>query len=536
MAQQTTHSFKQLLQTWHTITNGTDLPQPPTYHGPDVQLTALVEHTDHTRPGTIFFARVRLSSDGHRYIHQAIANGASLIIGQRPASQLNLTGQTPYLQVPDSNLTYAWLSAAIENFPGRELITIAITGTDGKTSTANILHQLLNQAGLKTGLISTLKAAIGHHQEPLALHVTTPEAPIVQRFLRRMVEAGMTHCILESTSIALDQYRVGAIDFDIALISNITHAHLNYHGTFANYLASKKRLFQNLAAQQWPPTKPITKTAILNADDPLSYQPFSQLNPPRQLTYALNQPAHIRATHIHFQPQHTQFDLTFPTGQTLPITTSLVGDFNVYNLTASAAVAHSLDLPFPAIKAGLEAVTVIHGRMQRISAGQPFPVIVDFAHTHVALEKAIKAVRRMVSGRIITVFGSAGQRDIDKRHLMGEVSAQYADLTILTAEDPRTESLDHILALMAQGATRGGATEGQTFWRIPDRGLAIYYAFQLARPDDLVLIAGKGHEQSMCFGTTEYPWDDITATQTALHAHLNNQPMPNLGLPTYDIA
>lgn len=531
-----TYSLKTLLNTWYQTVQGTSLPQPPVFDGDDIELTALVEHTDYTRPGTAFFARVRLSSDGHRHINKAIENGASLIIGQCSADELGLSGDTPYWQVEDSSLVYAWLAGAMENFPGRELITIGITGTDGKTSTANILHQMLNRAGLKTGLVSTLKAAIGQHEEPLALHVTTPEAPVIQRFLRRMVDAGMTHCVLESTSIALDQHRVGAIDFDIAVISNITHAHLNYHGTFENYVASKQRLFEEVANSAWPHTKPVSKTAILNRDDPVSYQPFSQLDYPRQLTYALSQPADIQATNILYESQYTEFTLQFPDGETVTIATPLVGDFNVYNLTASAAVAYSLGLPYPAIKSGLEAVNVIHGRMHRIDEGQDFPVIVDFAHTHVALEKAIHAVRRMVPGRIITVFGSAGIRDVDKRHLMGEVSTKYADLTILTAEDPRTESLDDILALMAEGAVRGGGIETESFWRIPDRGRAIYFALEQARPGDLILIAGKGHEQSMCFGTIEYPWDDITATQTAIRAYLNNEPMPDLGLPTYDTA
>jgi UDP-N-acetylmuramoyl-L-alanyl-D-glutamate--2,6-diaminopimelate ligase len=217
------------------------------------------------------------------------------------------------------------------------------------------------------------------------------------------------------------------------------------------------------------------------------------------------------------------------------ISANLVGEFNVYNMLAAAAVAHIVGIEGEAIKDGLESVTNLIGRMQSIDQGQPFQVVVDFAHTPNALQQAVKAARRMASGRIITVFGSAGKRDVEKRLLMAEVSALQADLTVLTAEDPRTESLDEILSMMAEGCRHRGAVEGETFWRIHDRGRAIYFALGLAEVDDLVLICGKGHEQSMCFGTIEYPWNDIDATRMALEAFLSGRPTPDLGLPTFDL-
>ncbi|MEW5986421.1 MAG: cyanophycin synthetase, partial [Chloroflexota bacterium] len=215
------------------------------------------------------------------------------------------------------------------------------------------------------------------------------------------------------------------------------------------------------------------------------------------------------------------------------ISTPLVGRFNVYNMLAAAATAVGLGIGPAAIQTGLQALQQVSGRMERIDGGQPFLVMVDFAHTPNALSRVIEAARGMVHGRIIAVFGSAGKRDVMKRRLMAEIAARQADLTVLTAEDPRTESLAEILAMMAEGCRSQGGIEGETFWRVPDRGQAIYKALTLARPEDLVLVCGKGHEQSMCFGTIEYPWDDRQATRAALAAFLAGRPMPDLGLPTF---
>jgi UDP-N-acetylmuramoyl-L-alanyl-D-glutamate--2,6-diaminopimelate ligase len=216
-----------------------------------------------------------------------------------------------------------------------------------------------------------------------------------------------------------------------------------------------------------------------------------------------------------------------------PITSTLAGEFNVYNMLAAAAASLGLGLAADAVSAGIQAISAISGRMERIDQGQSFLVLVDFAHTPNALEKAIQAARVMTKGRIITVFGSAGKRDVEKRSLMAEISAREADLTVLTAEDPRTDSLKEILEMMAQSCQNAGGVEGSSYWRVADRGEAIYFALGLAQAQDTVLICGKGHEQSMCFGTIEYPWDDREATRIALDATFNDRPMPDLGLPTY---
>ncbi len=535
-------SFKQLLAAWHAAATTSAIPLPPSYIGPDVSLCNLVEHTDDVQPGSGFIARVRVGTDGHRFIGQAIERGATLILAQQPATVLALSipENVAYVVVPDTAEALAWLAAAWYDFPAQHLTVIGVTGTDGKTSTANLIFAILRQAGLPAGLLSTIKAVIGPEEEPLALHVTTPEAPVIQSYLRRMVDAGLTHCVLETTSHALAQHRVTGIDYAAAVYTNITHEHLDYHGNYENYLATKARLLAQL--------KP-GGVAILNRDDqsyerlvaycqPLTIadDPLSMI--PRPLTYGIHQPADVMASEITYSAAATQFCLQFTAlnpQAAIRISSALVGEFNIYNMLAAATLAYHLGIDADTIKAGLENVTALSGRMERIDAGQTFLVIVDFAHTPNALEKAIQAVRGMGRGRVIVVFGSAGKRDKEKRRLMAEVAGRGADLSILTAEDPRTESLDDILTLMAAGCRSQGGVEGETFWRVPDRGRAIYHALTLAHQNDIILVCGKGHEQSMCFGTIEYPWDDRTATRTALTAFLTRQPMPLLGLPTEEI-
>lgn len=524
-------SLRGLLADWGTAVANSSLPQPPAYDGPDVAISHLTEKTDEVTPGAGFVARVRVGSDGHPYIHKALARGASFILAQRPAAELGLTlpDGVAYLTVPDTAETLAWLAAAWEGFPGRQLTVIGVTGTDGKTTTSLLLHAMLRAAGLRAGLLSTLKAVVGDDEEPLAPHVTTPEAPLVQRFLRRMVEAGLTHCVLETTSHGLAQHRVTAVGFDVAVVTNITHEHLDYHGDYAGYFAAKARLFQGLTDGLKG-----AGTAVLNLDDS-SYTGLRAIPAARHLSYGLGGKVDVTARNIRYEADGTRFEMVVGETAVLPCVSPLVGEFNVANMLAAGTAVVALGLPPEAIPAGLAQVTGVGGRMERIDGGQPFLTIVDFAHTPNALAKALATAREMAAergGRVLAVFGSAGKRDVEKRRLMAEISAEMADVTILTAEDPRTESLDDILEMMAFGCRQKGGVEGASFWRAPDRGEAIYFALTLAQPADVVLICGKGHEQTMCFGVTEYPWDDRTATRAALAAFQSGRPMPDLGLPT----
>jgi UDP-N-acetylmuramoyl-L-alanyl-D-glutamate--2,6-diaminopimelate ligase len=483
----------------------------------DPAVTApVVEDSRAVEPGGIFVARPGLTADGHDYIPAAIERGAVAVVGQRPPNAVDCP--VPYVHVADAGLALAHLSAACAGFPARQLVMIGVTGTDGKTTTTNLIHSVLRAAAIKAGMISTINAVLGDEEVPTGLHVTTPTAPQVQGYLARMVEAGLTHCTLEATSHGLAQHRVVACDFDVAVVTNIQHEHLDFHGSWEAYRDAKAALFRDLATGARKPGTP--KLAVVNLDDEPSAAYLLAIPADRHVTYALDAGAgaDLAAIDVAYAPDATRLTIRLPGDSTLPIDSALVGEFNVSNVLAAVAATHGLGIPPQAIKAGIEAVAGIPGRLERIDEGQDFLAVVDFAHTPNALRRTLEAARLMISpaGRVIVVFGSAGLRDPAKRAMMGEIAARHADLVVITAEDPRTESLEEILAASAEACTAVGGVEGQTFWRVPDRGQAIYHAVQLARPGDVVLSCGKGHEQSMCFGTVEYPWDDRDAIRAAL--------------------
>ncbi len=486
---------------------------------PDSSLTGIAIDSRLVQPGDLFVAMKGGSADGHDFIPDAIARGATAVVGENPLFGLAV----PYVRVENSRQSLAWLAGAFYGNPGRKLTVIGVTGTDGKTTTCNLLYQILLAAGIKAGLVSTVNAVIGDEVLDTGFHVTTPDAPDVQRYLARMADAGLTHVVLETTSHGWAQHRVDACEFDVGVVTNITHEHLDEHGTYENYRAAKARLFQSL---EWTQPKPQgnPRLAVLNRDDS-SFEYLASLvkssivnrQSSIQLTsYGLDSNADIRAEDILFSPQGIHFDAVRRDFR-VSVTSPLVGEFNVSNcLAALAAAIRGLGIDPATAARGIAAMPGVPGRMERIDFGQPFTVIVDFAHTPNAFRVAIDTIRRMTNKRVITIFGSAGLRDKEKRRMMAEVSAELADISILTAEDPRSESLDGILEEMAAGARSKGGVEGKTFFRVPDRGAAIRLGVRQAQPGDVVMACGKGHEQSMCFGTTEYSWDDRTAVRAAL--------------------
>jgi UDP-N-acetylmuramoyl-L-alanyl-D-glutamate--2,6-diaminopimelate ligase len=494
----------------------------------DPEIAGLAADSRQVIPGSLFVAVRGDNTDGHRFTPDAIARGAAAIVAHElpPHSQASAL---PYLLVPDTRQALAWLAAAWHGFPARRLVMLGVTGTDGKTTTASLIHSILLAAGLPAGLISTVSAVIGDETLDTGFHVTTPEALEVQGYLARMLAAGLTHCVLEVTSHGLAQHRVTACEFDVAVMTNLTHEHLDFHKTIENYRAAKGRLFVGLATAAVKVGGP-PKTAVLNADDSSTSYLASILPAEpavRRLRYSLAPGADVWASDIVYTLAGLQFTAHGP-GFVIPVSTSLVGAYNVSNaLAALAATTGALGLPAESARDGIATLPGVPGRMERIDLGQPFAALVDFAHTPNALRRTLETARQIMppgsTGRVIAVFGSAGLRDVEKRRLMAETSAELADLTILTAEDPRTESLAAILEKMAQGARSRGAVEGQSFYRVPDRREAIRLALGLARPGDVVLACGKGHEQSMCFGTIEYPWDDRTALRAALAERLGQR-------------
>jgi UDP-N-acetylmuramoyl-L-alanyl-D-glutamate--2,6-diaminopimelate ligase len=490
------------------------LDYPPLSPLPDVSVTGIAIDSRLVQPGDVFFAVVE-GVDRYRFLDQVAGRGAAAVVGERSSIEQDI----PYVQVADDREAMAYASAAFYGHPSRKLTMIGVTGTDGKTTTVNLLYHILKAAGLNAGLISTVNAVIGDQVLDTGLHVTTPEAMDTQRYLSHMVEGGATHAVLEMTSHSLAQRRGAMVhEFDTAVVTNIQHEHLSYHGSFEEYQKAKARLFTGLS-EPHRKDNPIPPLAVLNRDDN-SYAFLAGLTKTRQVSYGLQPGADVRARDIQDTLGALEFT-AFGPGFEFPVACKLMGQYNVYNCLAAVATALlGLNLPPEAIQEGIKNLPGVPGRMERINLGQDFLAVVDFAHTPNALKNALEAGRRITDGRLIAVFGSAGLRDKEKRRMMAETSVQLADLTILTAEDPRTESLDAILAEMAAGAVSRGGVEGKTFFRIPDRGEAIRFGVQNAQAGDLVIAMGKGHEQSMCFGEIEYPWDDRTAMRAALAEHL----------------
>jgi UDP-N-acetylmuramoyl-L-alanyl-D-glutamate--2,6-diaminopimelate ligase len=485
--------------------------------GGDVEIHGVVADSRRVRPGDLFVAIPGVNVDGHRFVAQALAEGAVAVAGERPPEDLpELPRDTStYVRVPDAREAWGWLCAAWHDFPSRKMTLVGVTGTDGKTTTVNLIYAILRAAGLNAGMVSTVNARIGAREIDTGLHTTTPDPPDVQHYLARMVESETTHAVLEITSHGLAQHRVAGCDFDVAAVTNITHEHLDFHGTPAAYQQAKARLFEGLTRSLRKPGVP--KVAVLNRDDD-SYRYLSRIPADRQVVYAVEGKADVTAHDVCFAPDRTRFALHLPTGEER-VETSLVGAYNVSNVLAAAAVGVALGVEGDAIREGVAAVRAIPGRMERIEEGQDFLAIVDFAHTPNALERALQTARTMAAenGRVIVVFGCAGLRDQAKRGMMGHVAGRLADLVVITAEDPRTENLDDVIAASVVAAAEEGRREGVDLWRVPDRGEAILLACRMARAGDVVIACGKGHEQSMCFGTTEYPWDDREAMRRALH-------------------
>lgn len=495
---------------------------------PNVKITGVTSDSRQVQPGFAFVAIKGETVDGNDFACPAIDRGAALVVSSEPKPA---GFDNPYLQVEgDARRALAYLSAAIHNFPARKLFMIGVTGTDGKTTTASMIHHILTQAGIKAGMISTVSALIGEEELETGYHVTTPDAPQIQGYLDEMVQVGMTHCVLEATSHGLAQGRVTAADMDVAVVTNVTHEHLDYHGSYEKYLGAKGILFEGLKLTPRKRQGNIRK-AVLNKDDQ-SYGYLKRLVRNNYTSYSCVNEADLWADEIENAPTELRFTLHMGE-KTWQVKTSAIGAYNVANcLAALTACISCLGIDVDAAVRSLESLPVVPGRMETIDLGQNFTAIVDFAHTPNALANALRTARAITKGKVITVYGSAGLRDVQKRKMMPTTSIQGADISILTAEDPRTEALSAILQDMADAAIAAGGVEGESFWRVRDRGDAIRKAIELAEKGDVVIVCGKGHEQSMCFGTQEYNWDDRTAMRAALAEHLG-KPGPKMPwLPT----
>jgi len=463
----------------------------------NVEIKGICFDSRGVKNGCLFIALEGGSSDGHKYIADAVEAGACAVIGRKNIE----IGEVPYFRVVNPREAMAHIAAAFYGFPARSLTVIGVTGTDGKTTTVNLIYKSLLACGFKAGMISTVNAVIGQESIDTGFHVTTPESPTIQSLLRKMVEAGMTHVVLETTSHGLDQFRAEACEFDLAVVTNITHEHLDYHGGYENYFAAKFKLIEYLQTTSHK-NGVNQRIAVINSDDishdrilkKIEQQAIRGL---RLITYGTSQNAEVKAKNIKMSADGLNFDIVTSFGE-YNVVSPLIGDYNIHNILAAiATIAVGMNQPMKKVIDGVKNTSYVPGRMERIDIGQDFTAIVDFAHTPNALKVALETARKLTNGKVIAVFGSAGLRDRQKRRMMAAVSAELADVSILTAEDPRTENLDTILGEMADEAGLKGAKENMDFFIVPDRGDAILKAVRQAVNGDLVIACGKGHEQSM---------------------------------------
>ncbi|MEW5989782.1 MAG: UDP-N-acetylmuramoyl-L-alanyl-D-glutamate--2,6-diaminopimelate ligase [Chloroflexota bacterium] len=475
------------------------------------------------RPGALFIAVPGEHADGHDFVAAAAAAGAVAAIVEHAVE-----ARIPQLVVGRSRAALASAAAWWYGDPSAELGVVGITGTDGKTTTSFLAAAALEAAGLPAGMLGTAALEIGDVRESNPEHATTPEAPRLQAILRAMVTAGDRAAIVETTSHGLALERVAGVRYDVAILTNVTREHLELHGTWEAYRDAKRSLFDRLAVGPANPAKPDRgwpRTGIVNAMDPSAdvFVEATRRAGARVLTYSADPsrfPGDVRATNAAIDDWGRGLRLRYvaPSGRG-ELRSPLNGAFNILNLLAVIALGEAIGLEPAAVRAGLESVDRIPGRMERIVAGQPFEVIVDYAHTPAALESVFFELGRHArqrGGEVCAVFGSAGERDTQKRPDMGEIAAKHCRLVVLTDEDPRGEDREAILAEIAAGATAAGKTRGRDLLVIPDRRAAIRAAFEQARPNDIVLLAGKGHETTILYADHALPWDEVAEARAAL--------------------
>lgn len=472
-----------------------------------ISIASLTDDSRHIRPGTAFVAVKGERTDGHGYVRQAVTAGAAALILQDTSVAQDQA--IPMIGVQDSRRALGLLAARLLNEPSAHLRMVGITGTNGKTTTAYLCKAMLESANRHVGLIGTVSYEIG--SERIAASHTTPGAVELQQLLARMVEAGMDTVAMEVSSHALAMARTSGCEYDTAVFTNLTQDHLDYHRTMEEYFQAKLRLFTGLAAGG---SKSGPKRAILNADDPWSSR-IKQVCPVPVWTYSLREPSDIRAYDVHLSVTGTTFRVATPRGDGR-IDSFLVGEHNISNMLAAIGVGLQEGLSLDAINAGIRTVRNVPGRFERVDAGQDFTIVVDYAHTEDALIRLLAAAHTLKTGRIITVFGCGGDRDRGKRPKMGRAATERSDVVILTSDNPRTEEPMAILQEVEAGVRDALQVNRARYEMIPDRRTAIETAIREAKPGDMVLIAGKGHEDYQIIGQQKLHFDDREVAREAV--------------------
>jgi UDP-N-acetylmuramoyl-L-alanyl-D-glutamate--2,6-diaminopimelate ligase len=459
------------------------------------------------QPGHVFVALKGEHADGSMFTRQAIERGAAAIVSEQPPPA---DVHVPWAMVSNARVALAALAATFYRNPSRELQVIGITGTNGKTTTAYLIASIFDAAGIPCGLLGTVAYRVGDHVMDATR--TTPESPDLQRLLREMVDRGCGACAMEVSSHALSLARADSMTFAAGVFTNLTRDHLDFHADMEAYFQAKRRLFEML---------PETAPSLINLDDPRGAA-LTEVGR-RPVTYAITRQADIMPGPLSFSLEGLNFDVRTPRG-TLHASSNLVGRPNVYNILAAVSAATALGLPFDAIERGVRKLEGVPGRFQLVSGTKDeVTVVVDYAHTDDALRNLLDTARPLARGRLITVFGCGGDRDRTKRPLMGAVAGRLSDLIVITSDNPRSEDPSRIIDEIQRGITPDTRRDSaQRILAIVDRQAAIAKAIELARPGDLVLVAGKGHEKYQVIGDRALPFDDVSVAREALARRRTN--------------
>ncbi len=479
----------------------------------DPEVTAVTYDSRAVSTGAVFVAVTGFTVDGHAYLDDARRRGAAAVVVERgrggPPRGWDATACV-WIEAGSTRVALSALAAAIQGFPGHDLRVAGVTGTDGKTTTSHMLAAVLAPLG-PTGMIGTARFKFGDEWEANPSRQTTLEATDVQALLARMRAAGLATAVLEASSHGLALHKLDHAGFDAAVFTNITEDHLDFHQTQSAYWQAKARLLALTEASK----KPGPRFAVLNADD-ASFGYLTAATSLGVISYGIDQLADVRATIVEATAAGTRCVLDGRWGQQEALV-PVPGAYNVLNALAAVATGLGFGMTLADVCAPLARFAGVPGRMERVDLDQPFTVIIDYAHTGHAFRKLLAVLRPLTSGRIIAVFGSAGEQSPERREGMGRAAAEGAGLSVLTTEDPRHEDPLAVIGDIAAAMLRAGRQEGREFIRVSDRGEAIAVAMATARPGDVVVLAGKGHEQSIIVGDEKQPWDERSAAEAALH-------------------
>lgn len=482
----------------------------PDLGGAGVEVSAVTHDSREVVPGSLFVAVPGRREDGHAHAATAVARGAVAVVAEH-ALDPPVPSSVAVVMVGDARRALSALAAAIHGHSSRSLTIAGVTGTDGKTTTATMLWAAWRAAGLRTGLISTVDFRDGETIVPNSTRVTTMEAVETQRRLAELRDAGCTHVVVETSSHGLEMHRVDDVGYRLALYTRITSEHLDVHGDRERYFAAKARLLEMVGARP-------DGVAVLDRDDDFAYERLAAMPVATRLSYSTSgADADLVAESVVAGPEGVRLRARTPWGSA-DLQLQLAGRFNAGNALAAIAAACASGTSLDAAITGIAGLDRVHGRMERVDDGQPFSVVVDYAHTADSLEKVLTELRAATTGRLWVVFGSAGERDVEKRPAMGDVAGRLADVVVVTDEDPRNEDRLAICEQIAAGAERAGARRGDSLHVIPDRAEAIAFAIAGAAAGDTVLCAGKGHESSIVTAAGSVPWDERAVVTDALRA------------------